>query len=105
MTKYREYVDIMLQNHPKEFEEFKQIHDQYFLDPEANQSELNRVGGRVMSLVRMYEDRLCNRSEGTGYGKYTSSLAEKFNEEVKKHFPKIDCIGIIPFSVKKITLK
>jgi hypothetical protein len=100
--KYKQFVEIMMDNHKADFEKFREVHDQYALFPDKNQDEFNKVGGKIMNLMRMYEDRLCGRSEKTGYAKFTEGLAEKFQNEMRKIFPKIDSVGLTPFTLKKI---
>ncbi|SRR5258708_35979453 len=112
MTKYQEYVEKMLTENETLFDSFRALHDRYSLDQENIQEEFNKLGEKVMQIVRHYEDRLCNRSESSGYGTFTGGLAEKFQTEVKKHFPLIDNVGIIitttpptpEFTIKKINL-
>lgn len=106
MTKYKEYVDKMIEENRELFENFQVIHDQYALDQDKWQEEFNRQGERVMVIVRHYEDKLCRRSEGSGYASFTGNLAGKFQEEIKKIFPLIDNIGIKTsnFFIKKIVL-
>ena len=106
MTKYRQYVERMLTNHKELFESFKQIHDKYALSQEDNQEEFNQAGEKVMLVVKGWEDKLCRQSEKAGYSSYTTSLAEKFQGEVKKHFPLIDHIGLVQkkFTIKRISL-
>ncbi len=100
----------MLEENKVLFETFKNIHDQYGLNPERFQAEFNEVGEKVMLVVRHYEDKLCKRSEGSGYASFTGTLAEKFQVELKKVFPMIDNIGIKAstandtFVLKKINL-
>ena len=108
-AKYKEYVERMLELHKEEFEKFREVHDRYALNEDELQEEFNEVGGKIMLLVKQWENKLCMQSEKGGYGSYTSKLAEKFQEEVKKHFPKIDQVGIIvekpePFTIRKISL-
>ena len=101
----------MLQDNKELFEEFRVIHDSYALNETAHQENFNEIGKKVMVKVREYEDRLCGRSEGSGYGVYSGNLAEKFQQEVRKLFPKIDWVGIKvtkaapEFSIKKISLQ
>lgn len=104
-TKYKEYFELMLKNNREVFEEFRQVHDKYALDPEEHQEKYNEAGGKIMRIIREWEDKLCNRSEGTGYGKYTANLAEKFQDEVRKEFSEIDKIGVKVFRIKKINIK
>ena len=111
MTKYREYYLKMLEDHKELFDEFKKIHDKYKSD-NSTQEEYNRAGKPVIETIREYEDRLCNRSEGSGYASYAGNLTEKFWGEIRGEFPLIDRVGIIIknvpqndfFEIKKINL-
>lgn len=118
VTKYKEYFDLMIANNKELFDEFKQIHDRYGLEQEKIQDEFNKIGVKVQAAIREWEDKLCGRSEGSGYANYSGNLAQKFQDEVRKAFPFVDSIGIkiesvaptpLPatesvFVLKKITL-
>jgi hypothetical protein len=94
MSKYKQQVEDMLSAHEEVFKAFKEIHDKYEKDPKKWQKEFNEKGVEIQALLRRWENNLCGKSEGGRYGKFSSSLAEKFRDEVKVHFPKIDFIGI-----------
>lgn len=102
----------MLSENKALFDEFKQIHDRYGMEQDNLQDEFNKIGAKVQSAIRSYEDKLCGRSEGSGYASYTGGLAQKFQDEVRKAFPFIDSVGIIrtqkavedSFNLKKISL-
>lgn len=94
MTKHQQYFQDMLESHEELFSAFKELHDHYALEPEKWQNEFNEKGEEILSLVRKYENMLCGKSEGTGYGKYSSNLADKFMDSVRKMFPKIDFVGM-----------
>ena len=96
----------MINENKQVFDDFKTIHDKYILDENKWQDELNKKGKRVQELVREYEDRLCRNTERGMYNKFSTGLSEKFQNEVKHHFPMIDHIGLIveKFSIKKISL-
>lgn len=108
MTKYKEYFDLMLSQNKALFDEFKKIHDRYGLNQDAAlQEEFNKVGSKVQTVIRTWEDKLCGHSEGSGYASYSGNLAQKFQDEIRKMFPLIDNIGIIEeeaFTIKKISL-
>lgn len=106
MTKYKEYFGKMVETNKALFDKFAKIHTDYGLDNDKNQEEFNKVGAGVLKTVHEWENRLCSHSEKAGYANYTGNLAEKFQQEVKNHFPLIDHIGIIvkKFSLKKIRL-
>jgi len=106
MTKYKEYFDRMVSENKEAFGKFTQIHFEYSIDQDKNQVKFNEEGEKINKIIHEYEDKLCKQSEKAGFGSYTSNLAEKFQAEVKSHFPLIDHIGIITdkFSLKKIKL-
>jgi hypothetical protein len=103
MTKYQEYFKRMLETKKELFDSFRFIHNEYAIaaDPDKLQDKFNKEGEKVMLIVRDWEQKLCSQSEKAGFGSYTTSLAEKFQAEVKKEFPMIDHVGVI---VKKYTL-
>lgn len=93
-AKYKEYFDLMLQQNTELFENFKDIHDHYTLEPEKYQKIFNDYGREILDVVQEWENRLCSKSESGGYSKYTTNLSEKFRGEVKKYLPKINYIGL-----------
>lgn len=106
MTKHQEYLQRMLEINRDAFAEFRRIHEQYALDEASWQKKFNLAGEKIMKIIREWEGKLCQQSEKAGYGNYTGGLAEKFQAEIKKEFPLIDHVGLIPkpFVLKKITL-
>ena len=107
MTKYKKMFQEMLSAHADLFEAFDEIHALYVLDPDANQKRFNEEGEKILEVIREYEDRLCSRSQSTGYAAYTTRLAEKFQELVKSRYPKIDHVGVLirEAEAKEFTLK
>jgi hypothetical protein len=93
-TKYKEYFDRMRQVNKEAFDNFKILHDKYALNPNELQEKFNKEGEKILNILREWENKLCMQSEKAGYGSYTSNLAEKFQEEVRKHFPEIVNIGL-----------
>lgn len=116
MTKYKEYFLKMLEENKDAFDKFTKMHFEYSTDQEKYQDEFNMEGAKILNIIHAWEDRLCKTSEKAGYGGYTGNLAEKFQAEVKSHYPLIDNIGIIvkskptsridekPFNLRKIKL-
>lgn len=91
---FKQFYDQMVSQNQKEFDDFKIIHDKYADDPKTHQTEFNNQGRDIQDLIRVYENRLCGKSEGSGFSKFSTKLSEKFHEEIKKNFPKIDFIGV-----------
>lgn len=113
-TKYKEYYEKMIEENKDLFDEFTKAHFEYSIDEDNNQEGFNKIGKKVLDVIHEWENRLCKTSEGAGFGNYTVNLAEKFQAEIKSHFPLIDHVGIIVtkrnisptnnFSLKKIKL-
>jgi len=101
----------MVSENKDAFDAFISAHFEYSTNQDKYQEQFNSEGEKILKIIHEWEDRLCKHSEGAGFGKYTSNLAEKFQTEVKSHFPLIDHIGIIvtkhaapeKFTLKKIT--
>jgi len=113
MTKYKEYFNRMVSENKKAFDVFTSAHFEYSTDEVKYQENYNIEGEKILKIIHEWEDRLCKNSEKAGFGSYTGNLAEKFQEEVRSHYPLIDHIGIIvkktsivkpEFSLKKIKL-
>jgi hypothetical protein len=112
-TKYKEYFEKMLAENKEIFDSFAHLHMEYSLDQVGNQVKFNSEGAKVLEVVREYENRLCSNTERGMYNKFSGGLAEKFQAEIKSHFPLIDHIGLIiqnpspsqQFSIKRINLK
>jgi len=94
MVKYKQQVQDMLEVHADLFKEFKKVHDAYILDPHTWQEAFNEKGREIIPVLARWENSLCSKSESGRYGVFSSTLADKFRNEVKIHFPKIDSIGM-----------
>ncbi|HWY79405.1 MAG TPA: hypothetical protein VNW29_03540 [Candidatus Sulfotelmatobacter sp.] len=94
MVKYKQQVIDMFTVHEFLFKEFKKIHDAYVIDPHKWQEAFNEKGREIIPVLARWENSLCSKSESGKYGKFSSTLADKFRNEVKVHFPKIDHIGM-----------
>ncbi|MGD8744601.1 MAG: hypothetical protein PVJ52_03345 [Candidatus Woesebacteria bacterium] len=105
-SKYKVYFEKMIDENQKLFDEFKEIHNEYGLNQDGLQDEFNQKGKKILSVIQEYENRLCSNTERGKYNKFSARLAEKFQNEVRKHFPLIDHVGIRveEFSIKKINL-
>lgn len=112
MTKYKEYVKKMIDENKEVFTAFKKLHDEYALDTKSLQRRYNEESAKAQDIIREYEDRLCRNTERGQFSSFSGGLAEKFQNEVRKIFPMIDHIGLVPqetapepqFSINKINL-
>ena len=106
MPRYKEYFQKMIDENKAVFDAFRILHDKYKDAGEDMQDEFNLEGEKIMEIVREYENRLCSNTERGMYNTFSGGLAEKFQNEVRLHFPMIDHIGlkVEKFGLKKITL-
>lgn len=94
MTKCQEYFNKMLDENKELFEKFQPIHDGYISDSQKWSEDFNKVGSEIVDVIRDYENRLCNQSESSQFGKFSSKLSDKFWELVRKKFSQIDWVGV-----------
>ena len=85
----------MIEAHKDIFDSFKEIHDKYAQDPKKWQEEFNEEGQKVQIIIKRWENNLCSKSEGSKYGKFSQNLSEKFWNEIRIIYPKIDFVGMI----------
>lgn len=95
MIKYKQVFSEMLEYNKDLFSSFRDIHSQYEIDPESMQGQFNSEGEKVLRVIRRYENILCGKSESGKYGKFSSTLSDKFWTEIRLYFPHIDSIGKI----------
>ncbi|OGG15419.1 hypothetical protein A3D77_07820 [Candidatus Gottesmanbacteria bacterium RIFCSPHIGHO2_02_FULL_39_11] len=76
------------------FDSFKIIHDNYVINSDAWMEKFNAVGKEVVEVMRIWERKLCSHSERGQYGIFSSKLSDKFWDEIRKVYPKIDYVGV-----------
>lgn len=94
MQKYQTMVARMLEENKELFDNFQSVHDAFVLAPDANKTRFNEVGREVLDVIREYERILCGKTESGQYGKFSTSLSQKFWDEIRKVYRKIDFVGI-----------
>lgn len=95
MTKFKEYYNRMVSENKEAFDQFTRTHFEYSTNEESFQDRFNTEGEKILKIIHEWEDKLCKQSEKAGFSSYTGNLAEKFQNEIRSHFPLIDHIGII----------
>lgn len=94
MQKYQTIYNLMIEENRDLFDSFKQVHDGFVLAPEPNKERFNKLGSEVLDIIRHYERVLCGKTESGQYGKFSGGLSQKFWDEIRKVYPKIDFVGI-----------
>jgi hypothetical protein len=95
-TKYKQFYQLMMNQHGKLFADFKPIHDHYQenpTDPKAAEA-FHQEGRRVLDVARDWERRLCSGMERGKFSQYSVKLSEKFWDEIKKDLPLVEEIGV-----------
>lgn len=93
-AKYQKLFQEMLKQNESFLSEFKLLHDKYEKEPDTYQDEYNKEGEKLLEIINRYEKMLTLHTENSGYGKYSSSLSDKFRSAVRILYPKLDFIGI-----------
>lgn len=91
--KFKEFFEMMVKQNQAEFDQFLEIHNNFVANPAKWKAEFDEKGRDIQDIIRVYENRLCAQSEGSGRSRFTLGLSEKFQAEVKKMLPKIDLVG------------
>lgn len=94
MRQYQLIYETMIDSNKVLFENFFRLHELYVKNPHLTQHEFNEVGRDVLDVIHDYERKLCGKTEGGQYSKFSTNLSEKFWELIRKDFPKIDYIGV-----------
>lgn len=84
----------MIDENKRAFKTFFDVHERYTQNPQLMQTEFNVIGREIQDIIHDYERRLCGKTEGGQYSKFSQNLSEKFWEIIRKDFPKIDYIGV-----------
>ena len=95
MQKYKKQFQTMVIDNHLLFTDFKAIHDKLAAGDESVREEFEEKGQRVLRVVRRYDDRLCAKSENSGFAKFSENLSEKFWGEVRSYLPFIDDILLL----------
>lgn len=95
MRQYQITYQQMIDENKDLFDRFFRIHDLYTLDSTSHQMEFNDIGRQIQDVIHTYERRLCGKTEGGMYSKFSTNLSEKFWGLVRQDFPKIDFVGVL----------
>ncbi|MBW7955553.1 hypothetical protein H3C66_02365 [Patescibacteria group bacterium] len=94
MTKYKQYYQEMSDQNEELFHRFDEIHQGYLTDRKAWSAKFHQVGQEVVEIMRDWERRLCSSMERGANGVYSMKLADKFWDEVKKRYSRIELVGV-----------
>lgn len=58
------------------------------------ENEFQEIGSQVKEILQRGEDELCRQMEKSQHRFYSSNLADKYWDEVRKYFKYIDLVGV-----------
>jgi hypothetical protein len=93
MRQYQKFFADMISDNKELFDNFQSVHDAYVLNPELNQQRFNQIGAEVVDVIREYERKLCGNMNSGAYGAFSQNLSQKFWDEIRKVYRKIDFVG------------
>lgn len=93
-AKYKKFYQLMREKEENLFLEFEKIHHAYKESPAVNQQEFNRVGEKVVEVIRDWDRKLCSSMGKTMYGQYSQQVSEKFWDLVRQDFDQVDMVGV-----------
>lgn len=93
MQKYQIYYQEMIDQNKYLFFRFMDLHEKYSANQEKYQNEFNDLGKEVIEVIRQWEQKLCRKSEGGGFAKFSGNLADKFWGLIRSEFKYIDFVG------------
>ena len=84
----------MIAQNQKMFDSFMTLHNNFALDPDKFAQQFHSEGLDVLDVIRFWERKLCSGMEKGKNSQYSSKLAEKFWDEVRKQYSQIDQVGV-----------
>ena len=88
--KYKLLFDEMLTTNKDLFDAYEALLKNYDKSPKKFANETSEMQFKLLRVIKKTEDKLCARTENTGRGVYSTALADKFWEEIRSKFPRID---------------
>lgn len=93
-VKYLRFYELMWEKNQALLTDFKQLNDQFALDPKKFSVDFHTKGIKVLDIIRDWERRLCAGMNRGQFSAYSQGLSEKFWQKVRSDFSKIDEVGV-----------
>jgi hypothetical protein len=88
--KYKKMFEEMLQSNKQLFADYNELLAKYDSDNTRYAQELSEMQRKLLRIIKNTENGLCARTENTGRGNYSTALADKFWNEVRTLFPRVE---------------
>jgi hypothetical protein len=96
LQKYKKYYQLMVEQNKDLFDRFLLTHTAFVqnMTDQKVQHKFHQEGRDVLDVIRFWERKLCAGMERGTNGQYSSKVAEKFWNEVRKTYTHIDVVGV-----------
>ena len=96
-VKFKKIFENLWKENEKIFKKFFLLNSDYAQAGKRRkiENEFQKVGNQVKEILQKGEDELCRQMEKSQHRFYSSNLADKYWDEVRKYFKYIDLVGVI----------
>lgn len=96
-TRYKQLFEDIWKENEKLFQQFFLLNNEYADNTKRGkiEEEFQAVGGKVRELLQDGENELCRQTEKSNHRVFSSGLADKYWDEVRKYFKYIDLVGVV----------
>lgn len=96
-AKFKKIFEEIWKENDKLFKKFFLLNNEY--DDKRKRGKIEEdfqtVGSKVRELLQEGENELCRQMEKSNHRAFSSNLADKYWDEVRKYFKYIDLVGVI----------
>jgi hypothetical protein len=96
-VRYKKVLEEIWARNERMFQQFLILNNDYS-DPSkrANmEDEFQKIGEKVKKILQVGENNLCRQMEKSSHRMFSSKLADKYWDEVRKYFKYIDQVGVV----------
>jgi hypothetical protein len=96
-VKFKQVFETIWNTHKELFQKFFILNNEYSnaQNRQKLEEEFQEIGKQVKDLLVKGEDELCGQMEKSNHRIFSSKLADKYWDEVRKYFKFIDQVGVI----------
>ena len=95
-TKFKQIFEDLWKTDEKLFQEFFILNNEYEKNSKDDKfiDRFQEIGKEVKDILQQGENDLCRQMEKSQHRAYSSKLADKYWDEVRKYFKYIDLVGV-----------
>ena len=96
-TKYKRIFEEIWEKDKELFQNFFLLNNDYADAKKRTkvEDEFQKVGKQIKELLQKGEDELCRQMEKSSHRAFSSKVADKYWDEVRRYFKYIDMVGVV----------